>query len=191
MANQSTMTPEIVERILANIRRYGCFREVAAGMAGVRKDQLARWLKNGRAELDKAAVKAEQTRRLPKLGRFAQFVVALEQVEDEVEGKAVGVLAEIASARGPDLIDETTGQPIPGSGPLLYPDAAFRSATWWLSRKNNLRYGSGSQRTDLVRGGKAEGDDTEADAGAYVLDKLAQFVALKVTANERADSSGE
>lgn len=187
MANRSTMTPELVEKILANIRRYGCFREVAAGIAGVRKDQLARWLKNGRAELDAAAVKAEQTRRLPKLGRFAQFVLMLEQVEDEVEGKAVGVLKELREAREPDLIDEKTGLPIPDSGKLLYPDVAMRAATWWLSRKNNLKYGSGSQRTDITRTGDQD-DDTVADPGKFVLDSLAKFVKLQATVDERSSS---
>ena len=163
------------------------WRETAAPLSGIGDRTLRRWAAKGRDEIEKAdkSAAAARTETIPKLGRYGQFLVDLLAAEAEVEASAIGVVLEIANSRAPDIVNEdgTTTR-----GEFLDPSASLRAATWFLERRNNLRYGRGSQRTDLTRvnvGGDDDGLESE-DVGAFVLAALSRALSVEQLATKRA-----
>lgn len=175
---KSKLTAPIAAQILAAIRFAGCWRDTAAARSGVSPYTLDDWIAKGKRQIAEADAALAVTRTLPKLGVYADFYVNLLAAEADLEAEMVGVVLEIARHRGPPTVDEH-GNTIPG--PLLDPSSALKAATWYLSRKDNLRFGSGSQRTDLFRGGKPD-EDGNVDAGEGVIDALNRFIAANTAA---------
>jgi len=182
----TAFTASRVGQLLAHVRQ-GMWRETAAPLSGIGDRTLRRWAAKGRDEIEKAdkSAAAARTETIPKLGRYGQFLVDLLAAEAEVEASAIGVVLEIANSREPDVENEdgTTTR-----GGFLDPSASLRAATWFLERRNNLRYGRGSQRTDLTRvnvGGDDDGLESE-DVGAFVLAALSRALSVEQLATKRA-----
>lgn len=176
------MTAQTVGRLFAGLRQ-GLWRDDAAALAGLGVDTLDSWIARGRAEIQKADIVLQSTGAMPRYTKWANFVTDLVVVEVQLRAKLLGIMFEIADTRAPSTENDENGDPIPGV--LMYPDAAFRCITWYLSRKDNKRYGSGSQRTDLIRGGSA--DDLDGiDPGQFVLEQIARALALKKHAADQA-----
>jgi hypothetical protein len=188
----SVFTAARVGQFLAHVRE-GLWRETAAPMAGIGDRTLRRWVAKGREEIERAdkLASTQRTEKIPTLGRFGSFVVELLAAEAAAEAQALGIVLEIQRGRGPD-IEHPDGTITPG--PLLDPAASLKAATWWLERRNNLRYGRGSQRTDLMRG-TAGGSDDEGleteDVGAFVLGALQRALDVQRRADERAASAAD
>lgn len=152
----STLTVLNAGRMIAHIRN-GLWRYNAAALIGVSDRTVEGWVAKGNKELLEAEAALERTGVKPKPKRYAQFVTELLAAEAEVEGNLVSGMYRDAmySTDGPTRV------------------AARR---WLLERRNNLRYGSGSQRTDIRRPGDGN-DDVVDDAAPFVIDSLRKFVA--------------
>lgn len=161
----SAFTAERVGKFLKHIRQGGVWRETAATLVGLRGDTIEHWMRKGREQLAKADTEIERTGRMPKLGKYADFVVAVLAAEAELEMEIVGVVLKVA--RGQDE------------------HARLKAAIWYLERKNNMRYGRGSQRTDLPHAGDGQ-DGEPVDSSGFVMEQLARFKRLLDTAEARS-----
>lgn len=148
---KTLLTPKTAALIEKHLRA-GLWRHNAAQLVGISPRSIEGWMARGRAELEDAMQEAEETGRLPALGRYGQFAAMVYAVEAETEQQMVGVVIECAKQK-----DD--------------PALRFKAATWWLERKRNMVYGKGALRVDLHQ------DQSEDDGGddvEEVLEKLAQ-----------------
>ena len=152
----STLTVLNAGKVLAHVRN-GLWRYNAAALIGVSHRTIEGWVARGNKEILAAEAVLERTGAMPKLKRYGQFVVDLLAAEAEVEGKLVGVVFREA-VYGTDAM------------------ARIHAAKWLLERRNNLRCGSGAQRTAGRRPGAGD-DDVVDDAAPFVIDALKKFVA--------------
>lgn len=158
---RSDLTVMNAGKVLAHIRN-GLFRYNAAQLIGISSRTIDGWVAKGNKAILAAEADLERTGVMPKVNRYGQFVIDLLAAEAEREMKLVGVVWKEA-IYGTD------------------PGSRVRAAIWLLERTNNLRYGSGSQRTDIRRPG--EGDEGEVDdAAPFVIDALKKFVAQETAA---------
>lgn len=164
----SKIDPALVEKFLAHIREGGLWRDDAARLVGLGTDVIDGWLRKGRKNIEAAKAAHRSDDSLPELDKYGKFVMRLEAAESELQGEMLGVVVEIA--RTADA------------------ETRLRAATWYLSRKNNRRYGSGSQRDDLIRN-REDDNDTDEDVGAFVMDALGRWTELELLAETNAGAS--
>jgi hypothetical protein len=179
MAPPTKLTAEVHARIILHIREGACWRHTAATLVGISPRTLEIWCAKGRKELAKANTELERNGELPAYGKWAKFYLSILCAEAEVEMEFVGGIARIARAGE----DEGT---------------RLRALIWYLERKNNMRYGSGSQRPDLrgaTADADADGDDgatADQDVAPFVLDALRKFKrAIDDAKGRAAESDGE
>lgn len=179
------MTAVTVAKFLAHIRD-GVWRDDAEALVGLGRDVVDSWLKRGRREIAKRDESMQRDGTMPKLGKWGNFVIAVENAEASMIAECWGTLTEIRRARGPSPGLDADGNLIPG--PLLHPEVASKNAMWQLTRKNNLRFGQGSQRTDLVRGGASgSGDGSDDDDVAAVMEALDRRIEKKIAERDNSE----
>ena len=144
----SKFTVEATGRLIAHVRG-GLFRQNAAELCGISARTLSGWTGKGRDQLEQAE-RSKQDGKPYKLGPYARFLLELLAAEAEAESKLIGVVYKIATNAKADDRDR------------------IAAATWYLERKNNLRYGRGALRVDI---GKPDEDDVE-DVVETVLERL-------------------
>lgn len=161
------LAPELVEQFIAHIREGGLWRDDAARLVGLGTDTIDGWIRKGRKNIEQVRAQHLADDSLPELDKFGRFVKRLEAAESEVQARMVGIIVEVAHTA-----DD--------------PETRARWAAWYLARRDNLRYGSGSQRADLLRL-RTDDDDNDDDVGEFVMDALGKWESLEALAETHAD----
>jgi hypothetical protein len=177
------MTAATVARFLAYLRD-GVWRDDAEALCGLGKGTVDSWLARGRREIEKRDVALQLDGDMPKLSKWGNFVTAVANAEASMIHECWGTLTEIRRMRGPSTVDPE-GNTIPG--PILHPEVASKNAIWQLTRKDNLRFGQGSQRTDITRPGGAGGDGADEDDAAAVMELLDRRIEKKIAEHGARD----
>lgn len=179
------MTAATVDKVLGHLRD-GLFRDTTEALCGLGRGTLESWIARGRKDLEKAEAALQLRGEMPtNLSKWAKFVLAVEAAEAHSEAEDWGTVNEVQRARGPSPGLDEHGRPIPG--PLLHPALALDAAKYKRSRKNNLRYGAGSQRTDITRaGGEGESGSGEDDA-ATVMEILDRRIEKKMVERDSGE----
>lgn len=142
-------------RIVEHVRS-GLFRYNGAELEGISVKTMEGWVSRGKDNLDQLEREIDDPPEGPRarIDAYGRFVASLMAAEAQAEQGVVGVIHQMAT----DCVD---------------PAVRLRAATWYLERKNNLRYGRGALRVDLAAG---EGGEDEADnAVVVVLGRLSQI----------------
>lgn len=178
------MTALTVARFLDYVRD-GMVIQHAEALCGLGTDTVGGWLERGRRDIEKRDLQLQTDGKMPKLSKWGNFAIAFANARASAQAECWGTLNEIRRTRGPSPGMDAAGKVIPG--PILHPEVASSNAKWQLSRMDNMLFGAGSQRTDILKPGAGGPEGGGEDDAAIVMEILDRRLDRKLAQRDRTD----
>lgn len=171
------------EKVVERVRAHWAEFEDAAASAGVTRQTLSNWRRQG---VDARKRLAQGKRLTPNQARYAEFLDALETAEAEAEAIRVGIVQR--AAEGGYTVTETTteernGRVVKRTTTTKVAMPAWQAAAWQLERRRPHKFG----RRQAVEVTGAEGGPLQVDAGPDPQDLVRRLIDDPV-ASEAADT---